>query len=102
MVCGGKPFAATKKSPRPDSIATNASGVSARYKSNALIPTTGIFNPNAIPFAYAMPSLIPVKLPGPVTTPIAEMSDHFAPDSVINFSHSVGNATDCFSTATDL
>ena len=54
----------------------------------------------AKPLAYAMPIRIPVKLPGPTTTPIAVMSDHFAPDSVKKLLHSVGNAIDCFSTST--
>ena len=102
IVHGFRLRAPTKKSPCPDSIATNASGVAARYNSNAFIGTTGIFNPIANPFAYAMPTRMPVKLPGPTTTPIAEMPDHVKPHSVMNFSVSIGNATDCFSADTHL
>ena len=102
IVHGSKLPAPTNKSPCPESMATNASGVAAKYNSNAFIGTTGVFSPIANPLAYAIPIRIPVKLPGPTTTPMAEMSDHFAPHSAINFSASTGNANDCLSVATRL
>ena len=81
--CGRPKSSHTTSSPRSGTTARQGRGAPQAAASVALIPIAGMPSDSARPRAAATEMRTPVKLPGPIPTPIASRSDQASPACAI-------------------